>query len=95
MSKPRSKALTAYSNYLTSNEGRNLKREAKGKEPVTPCTQQEFLLCCFDEAYERNPCAAEGCDKQSTSIDPVDTSILSYSGNCQPLCQECDASKGG
>jgi hypothetical protein len=42
-------------------------------------------VCCFNEDWMRKHCAAEGCTRQSFAIDRMDTSILSYAGNCQPL----------
>jgi hypothetical protein len=94
-STPRAKALQAYSDYKRSTRLRNITRDEKGKDPVDVCSQQEYLACCFTSEYIRKPCAGDGCDQRSTTIDRVDTSILTYTANCQPLCHTCNSSKGG
>jgi hypothetical protein len=95
IAKRRSKALQAYSDFKKSTKNRNKTRVAKGKPEVEVCTQEEFLSVCFTSAYTRKPCAAEGCTRESYACDRIDTSVLTYAGNCQPLCTQCNSSKGG
>ncbi len=96
--KPRSKALNAYRDFKRSTKDRNKARVAKGKPEVKVCSQEEFLSVCFTlvlSDYKRKPCAAEGCTRESYACDRIDTSVLTYAGNCQPLCTQCNSSKGG
>ncbi len=93
--RPRAKALQAYSDFKRSTRDRNKTRVAKGKEEVEVCSQEEFLSVCFTSDYKRKPCAAEGCTRESYACDRIDTSVMTYAGNCQPLCTQCNSSKGG